>query len=751
MDPIDINKEQQVSIQEYLNIAYKGKWIILASVIVATVLAAIFSYTTAPVYEARTTIIIENKQGSGVSLFSIDNFRNQASFIDNQVEVIKSRRLARRVVRALEASDKRDQYTIFRPDKEGRISPEKFQVSWIQANLSVAQVEKTELVELFFTASSGWEAASVVNVIAEEYKLMSREYNRKEISELRKFLERQIRTKSEELRQSEERLKIFKQENNIVELPSEIREKINRISGIESQLNLSKVELSSLLQKEKSLKQQLEEHKESLSEDLINLTSSYFQTLQEELAMQRAKKAKYEVQVAGAVDIDRDFMSGEMDKIDRTITALENKIKEEEKRVVGTNMIQDPFVFSQNLQINYMAVQTDIKSITATIQTLQDYLRESDLDLQYIPNLELELARLERKKAVDDQTFLLMNQRLEETKIAEAGELENARILDEALVPEAPIKPRKRTNIMLGFLAGLALGVGLIFLIEFIDNSIKSVEEIERNNVNVLGVIPEISTQKLEKQMEMRPDESIESFEGRRIESRLVTHLDPKSPVSEAYKSLRTNIQFARINKDFKLLAITSSGPKEGKSTTIANLAITMAQLGIKTLLVDGDLRRPVVHSIFGLSKDEGLTQYLYDSMPFKKLIKQTVIDNLSVITCGVLPPNPSELLASKEMDKLLEKLKSEFEMILIDTPPVIAVTDAAILSTKVDGTIIVVKSGETNKNAFERAKSLIQSVKGELLGVVLNSMKIDNKYGSSYYYYYYYSYYGTDRRRLKG
>ena len=743
--------EQQVSIQEYINIIYRGKWIIIASTLIISHIAAIITFTTQPIYESKTSIIMEeNQKSTSGGLFDFGGMENSSVFISNQIEIIKSRTIGRRVVRALEASEYRDRCTIFTPNDEGLILPLKYQVNWVLENLTITPIKDTEIIEISFMAPAAWEAATIANVIAEEYRLYSLEYNRSEKSYLRKFLEVQIKILKEDLFRSEEALRMFKQENKIIALDVQIQSKVEKLAEIEAQLESAKVEQSGLLMEEKSLKRQMNDRRNSLSSDLVNLTSVYFNILQEELARKKAEKTKYEIQVAGAMDVDRNLISGELQKLDRQIGAMEEKLKEEGKKIVTSNMVEDPFAMTQVLLQEYLTVETKITSITAHIQTLQNILREGDFDYQKLPQKELQMARLERNRLVDQETFMLLNQKVEETRIAEAGEREDARVLDEALEPEAPIKPKKKLNLIIGVLVGIGLGLGIVFLIEYLDNSIKSMEELERSDVKVLGVIPAIATDDLEKQMRMRPDETIESFEGRRIESRLVTHLDPKSPVSESYRTIRTNIQFAILNQEIKTIAISSSGPKEGKSTTVANLAITLAQLGQKTVLIDGDLRRPVIHSIFGLSKDDGLTQYLLGKANYENIIKETMIENLSIITCGLLPPNPSELLSNKKMDLLLEKLRKEFDIVLFDTPPVIAVTDAAVLSTKLDGTLLIVKAGATEKDAFERAKTLLGSVNATLLGVVLNNLKVNSRFGSGSYYYSYYSYYGGEKKRGK-
>ncbi len=222
----------------------------------------------------------------------------------------------------------------------------------------------------------------------------------------------------------------------------------------------------------------------------------------------------------------------------------------------------------------------------------------------------------------------------------------------------------------------------------------------------------------------------------------IIAHSNPKSPISEAFRTLRTNIQFSGFDKPLKTLVVTSSGPGEGKTTTIANLAITFAQAGSKVLLLDGDLRRPKVHKLFQQNNIHGLTNVLTGHEDYKKYLLKSNIENLDVLSCGAIPPNPSEILASNAMKQFLQKVQEDYDRIFIDSPPVGHVTDAAILSTIVDGTILVAASGTVEVEAIKRAKELLEKVNANIVGVVLN--KLDKNAQGNYYYYYYY-YYGED------
>ena len=213
---------------------------------------------------------------------------------------------------------------------------------------------------------------------------------------------------------------------------------------------------------------------------------------------------------------------------------------------------------------------------------------------------------------------------------------------------------------------------------------------------------------------------------------RLISHFNPKSPIAEAYRQLRTNIQFSSLDNPVRTLLVTSTGPEEGKTTTLANLAITMAQTGSRVTLVDCDFRKPSLHDLFGLPAAPGLTNVLLgaDAIPYQ----ECGIENLRILAAGPLPPNPSELLGSRRMSEVIVQLKGEADYVLFDTPPVVIVTDAAVLATRVDGVLLVVSAGKTRRELAQRAKGLLEKVNAPLLGVVLNSVKyeptIHNYYG---------------------
>jgi len=745
----DQEQEQQVTLNDYLRILYRGRWIIVLSFLVIFLATVIFTFTTDPVYEASSTVIIESSGAMAQSFFDLNYFGNQNTLVSNQMEILKSRTLAERVVKRLDLSDVRDSLKLFQPNEDGEYLSFREMVKIIRNNMEVEHMRDTDILTVTFSAGSPFEAAYIANAIAEEFQLLNAEANKSEISELRKFIEDRLRIKEKELHASEERLREYQEREKVASLDEETSELVSRLAEVEALMEQARVELQADLEMKKSLQEKLDERRQNLSNDLSEISTPYLISLQQQLAQVVAERTTYITALKSeAPTQNRQYYEDAIKQYDERIKAIKEKLREEAEKITSSSMVTDPLKMSQEIVNKLLTLDGDIKAATAKINSLQDVVAEYNTKLEALPEKVLDLARLERRRKVDEQTYILMIQKLEETKIQEAAQAKNVHIIDEAIEPLEPVKPKKKLNLLLGIILGLGLGVGLTFMIEYFDNTVKTPEELERIGFNILSSIPRIEMDKVKKKLE-RKYEKMGQYEGKKIEARLITHLDPKSPVSEAYRTLRTNLQFSRIEHEIKTILITSAGPKEGKSTTAANLAIAVAQAGKRVVLIDADLRRPVLHSIFGQSKDDGLTNYLMETIPYEKLFKDTFMENLKIITSGALPPNPSELLASNKMKETLDLLSKNFDMVIIDSPPVIAVTDAAILSTKVDGTILVISSGQTNREAVIRAKSLLDSVDCKLLGTLLNGVNVEGMYGS-YYYYYYHHYYSKPGQKKK-
>lgn len=288
-------------------------------------------------------------------------------------------------------------------------------------------------------------------------------------------------------------------------------------------------------------------------------------------------------------------------------------------------------------------------------------------------------------------------------------------------VPDSPVSPRPVRNGVLAFFLGSILGLGLAFLVDYLDDTIESREEVIRlYEIPVLGEIPRYR-----------------ELENQQRRSSLVMVTEPKSPIAEAFRALRTNIQYVNYEKNLKTLAVTSAGPSEGKTFVVVNLAVSLAEAGHRVLVICSDMRRPAIHEFFHLRNQEGLSTVLVGSKPLEECIQNSGKRNLRVLTSGPLPPNPSELVGSRRMNEVLAKSKALADLVLIDTPPALAVSDTAVLAPRADGVLIVVGLGTSKRDEARKARDLLLQVNSNLVGTVLNNVEEAKSYG---YYHYYHS-----------
>lgn len=736
------NEEKRITLADYLRILFRRKWLIVLTFISFLGAAVGFSLIATPVYEAATTIMVEKEGGMEDHIFSVSTLMKKESEIKTQVEILKSRTLAEGVIEAILSSPYKKAFENMVRSKNGILPTQSQMTISLQSNLKVTPVRETNIIEVKVTAKDPEMTALLANTFADEYHKHSLKLSRGEITEVREFLQQQLTIIQDSLRLAEDDLKNYMQEEEVSALPEETSELVKQLATFESMLNEAKIELEANQKRLAYMKRELDERKSQLLDEITQISTPLIQKMRSEMAELEAMRSEY---VSQGVNETHPKMQQILERINET----KNKLVAETRQLVSANLsLKDPLGYSQDLLGNILSLEIEIQSLTVKADGLQKIVDRYSARMNQLPDKSFKLARLERSTKVGENIFLMLKEKYEEARIKEAGQIGNVRIVDKAIQPEKPIRPKKKLNVLLGAFLGLLLGGGMAFFLESLDTSVKSIEEIEDQGLSVLGHIPKIRRSKVVKKSEKKEQNQTQDVEVRKVASNLITHFAPKSPVSEAYRTFRTNIQFTNLDSPPQTILVTSPGPREGKSTTVANLAITFAQMGAKTLLMDTDFRRPILHSIFGLEKEIGITNYLVGKAPLEMVIKNTPVPNLDIITCGVIPPNPSELLASEKMKEFLEQLKAEYQMILFDTPPVIAVTDAAVLSLLLDGVVLVASCRQTSQQALARAKVLLENVKAKLLGVVLNKVEAKSTYGS-YYYYYYYHYYG-DRKETK-
>jgi tyrosine-protein kinase Etk/Wzc len=376
------------------------------------------------------------------------------------------------------------------------------------------------------------------------------------------------------------------------------------------------------------------------------------------------------------------------------------------------------------LRANLRVVETRLQALVVERQELRERRRA-------YPQLEHQLQTLEMEQETDQVTYEYLLSQLYQARIMEAAAEPYVDILDRP-VGSTPVNPRGRINIFLGALLGLILGAGAAFFLEYLDRTIRTTADVESSlGVPVLGIIPRL-----------RPVGEVEvTGKDEPSEAPLVMALDPQDPAAESYRNLRMNLMFMSTEEDpIRTVLFTSPGPGEGKSTTALNFSVMLAQQGQRVLLLDADLRRPTLHKALDVLREPGLTNLLVGDAGLREAIRPSVLPNLDFLPTGPFPPNPSELLNSKAMKRLLEVLEGKYSHIILDSPPILAVTDSSVLGAHSDGVVVVLRSGETEQKVAERSVDQLRRIGIRVFGAVLNAIAPSTP-EESYYLQYYYSY----------
>lgn len=387
----------------------------------------------------------------------------------------------------------------------------------------------------------------------------------------------------------------------------------------------------------------------------------------------------------------------------------------------------------QNMQQSRFSSSED--NLTQQLQVLKDQIASTQQSLGAArlasPAQPDEVTRLESALVQYQNSYANLLKSYEDLRLAQTRLTDSVTIAETAIVPGAPVRPQTITNTLLAAVVGALLAAGAAFLIEYLDDTVKGPDDINTLGLPNLGLIARLGPKS--------------------NDDRLVVVSDPRSPSAEAFRALRTNIQFASVDRPLHVLLVTSAGPSEGKSTIAANLSAALAQAGKRVALLDADLRRPSQHRIFKMPNQSGLTHSLIqDKFALNGLLRPTPVDDLRIMVSGDLPPNPAELLGSNRVGRLLDELKNEVDIVIVDTPPCLVVTDAVALSKRADGVLVVVETGKTRRSALEQSVKTLQQVDANVLGVVLN--KYSSKSSGGYYNYQYYNsyYYASEAKSGK-
>lgn len=766
-----LNGEEEVSLQDYLRVLSRNKWVIVISFIVVMFFTVYLTFTMPPQYEATTLIMLSPGQTAS-SLFQNPWMPSGYLKVNNEIEVLKSKSLARKVIETLKNSQYADSLYILETreyEQKGlnignlvsTVSSSVMKlfgsnveaedsvidtldlrlVNNLQEAMEVEPIRDTEAIRLRVTSIDPHEAALIANAIANEYYKLDLEFNLTEVVETKDFVEEQLRKIEEDLVKSEEKLREYQEREQIFGLDKTAEMLVDQLSTFESIYYTTLAELK--VAKEKLTRQQetLSEREKWIADEMINTTNPLITELRRAIAEIEADKITA-MSTQGYTE-----ESAGIQELNARIEELKQRLFKEVQNLSGLGLTpEEQSEISLELLRDVLFTNVEVMSLEAKSKEYKQLVDQYSNELNRLPKRSLEYARLDREKQVNEKYYMLLNSKYQESRIAEASKISNVRIVDPALPPQKPVKPKKKMNLLLGAFLGLGLGIGIAFLREYLDHSVRTEEDLAKFGLSVLSLVPSIDKKyELEKFHSQKNAKSNDD-----LTKRLITHFEPKSTIAESYRTLRTNIQFLSPDNPVKSLVVSSPGPGDGKTTTVSNLAITFAYLGKKTLLIDGDLRKPMLSKVFKITSKPGLVDLILNDLPYEKVIRETKIPNLNLVLSGGVPPNPSELLGSRKLSNFLKEMENQFDIILMDSPPIIAVTDASILSKVTDGILFVVRAGKTDIRILERAVELLRQVKGTIVGAVLNEVNFASGYGSHYYYYNYYYYYSDGQKKKK-
>lgn len=709
--------QYELNVIDYWLIIKKRKYLILlaAGLVVSFTFLFTEMFKPSPLYEAAARVKFDRTSTVAQQLIETMSFSN-ANDLNSQTEVIRGFPVMERVAVELGRV------------KANASQEEKRSATYLNTVYNLGQEIKTQregdtnIIRITATSDQPEMAEKTANSVANAYRLENIMTRNRLVMESRRFVEEQLAGLEKQLNDAEEALRTFREREGQVFLSDEARAALESYTKLEEQHN-----------------------------DV----------------MRKRAEGERQIAVLNQTEVVLGNQAGRIftEEHSALLTVLNQRLLDllQERNTLLINYTTDhPQVREQQQKIDNVRAEM-LLELRAKLKTMQD--REATLLSQrdryrerylQFPRAAIQMSRLEREVKVNADLLATLKAKHQELQIKSAEQIEEVTIVAPAISPGAPINsPATEMNLMVGSLMGIFLGIVLAFARESFDTSIGTIEGVEEFlKVPVLGVIPQFDAKEMEKAARAAlPAHSsaldVENF------SKLICLMDPKSPLSESLRSLRTNIQFASMDRKVKSILFTSAGLGEGKSTCVTNLAITLAQEGQRVLLVDADLRRPIVHQRLGLERIPGLADSLVGSTSWRSHVRSATdlmlgpmgadrvmstpgLDNLHILTSGSSVGNPNEFLNMTKIKALVNEMNEEYDLVLFDTPPILPVTDAVAFSSRVDGTIVVYQVGRIGRNALKRAKFLLDHAQANVMGIVLTNVKseVASDYGVYRYEY---------------
>jgi polysaccharide biosynthesis transport protein len=701
---------------DYLLILRKHQWLIVSFMLAVVTIVSIATFRMEPVYVATARIEL-GRENANILPFqgtdSYDYMLDLENYIETQSKILTSETLALQTIRTGVLTGQ-PQFQNSDPSSEalvtGSLANQKRppELGAFLGSLSVKRVPISRLMDISFEATNPELAAQVVNAHIRNFIDQNRRSHYDATTAATTWLTDQLDELKIKVKNSEDARLDYERKNQIWEIDDKQNLTTQRLSEISRQLIDA--------QGERMRKQSLFEFAKQGDADLVP-------QIRDSAGVQDLLRRRSELNGQYTEAINQ--YGPNFPKVQR----LQSQLKE-----IDQNLDREKRAVVARLGSEYHEAQQREELL---VRTLDQQKSEANLMSERMVQYNILKRDAEADKALYDGLLT----KLKEAGISAALQSSNIRVVDPAMIPSYPSRPAKGRNVALAFLVGLVGGIGLAILREYMDNTVKTPDDVETlARLPSLAVVPAFEDSPGDARSRKTLSEAIGNGHSRHVE--LVAQHLPKSQMSEAFRALRTALLLSQAGSPPQVILVTSALPREGKTTAAANLAVTLAQLGDRTLLIDADLRKPGIGRLLNMTsgKYAGLSSYLAGVSSLELVtVQHPAIPNLSAIPTGPLPPNPADLLSSHKLADAIAELRTKFKFIVIDTPPVMAATDAVILSVQADGVLLVVRSGETPKEAFTRTRDLLVSVKCRLLGVVLNAV---NSSAPDYYYSYrYYPY----------